>query len=76
MLLHSIAGVGTNEFPLPLEKLPDLASLVTPSEMRQIESFPSVLRLLVRGPRRARRLLVVQAKYYQGSEAAPRNRQR
>jgi hypothetical protein len=50
MLLHSICGVGTNAFPLPVEKMPDLAKLITPAEMTQVEAFPSVLRLLVHGP--------------------------
>jgi len=50
MLLHSICGVGTNCFPMTVEKLPALRKLLPPAEMIQIEAFPSVLRLLVHGP--------------------------
>jgi len=52
MLLHSIMGVGTNCFPMTIDKLPALRKLVPPDEMVQIEAFPSVLRLLVHGPLR------------------------
>jgi len=50
MLLHSICGVGTNCFPMGVEKLPALASLLEPEEMLHVEAFPTVLRLLVHGP--------------------------
>jgi len=47
LLLHSILGVGTNYFPMEAEKLPKLAELLTPFEMKHIEAFPSILRLLL-----------------------------
>mmetsp|Transcript_130523 Transcript_130523/g.325610 ORF Transcript_130523/g.325610 Transcript_130523/m.325610 type:complete len:330 (-) Transcript_130523:214-1203(-) len=47
LLLHSILGVGTNYFPMEAEKIPKLAELLTPFEMKHIESFPSILRLLL-----------------------------
>jgi len=50
MLLHSICGVGTNCFPMTLEKLPMLRTLLSTEDMAQIEAFPSILRLLVHGP--------------------------
>ncbi|GMI35473.1 hypothetical protein TeGR_g11674 [Tetraparma gracilis] len=50
MLMHSIIGVGTNEFPLDVSEIPNLGKLVTAHELRQIEAFPSILRLLVHGP--------------------------
>ena len=50
MLLHSIMGVGTNCFPMTLEKVPTLRALVSPEDFVQIEAFPSILRLLVHGP--------------------------
>jgi len=40
-------GVGTNFFPMNAEKIPKLKSLLTPFEFQHIESFPSILRLLV-----------------------------
>jgi hypothetical protein len=50
LLLHSILGVGTNCFPMGIEKLPMLQQLVAdPKEMIHIESFPSILRLLFHG---------------------------
>jgi len=49
LLLHSIMGVGTNCFPMGIEKLPELQKLVTPTEMAHIESFPSILRLIFHG---------------------------
>ena len=49
-LLHSICGVGTNANPMKIEKLPTLRTLLSDDEMAQIESFPSILRLLVHGP--------------------------
>ena len=50
LLLHSIMGVGTNCFPMGLEKLPTLRGLLRAEEFAQIEAFPSVLRLCVHGP--------------------------
>jgi len=50
MLLHSIMGVGTNCFPMTLDKVPTLRSLVSAEDMAQIEAFPSILRLLIHGP--------------------------
>ena len=50
MLLHSIMGVGTNCFPMGLDKVPTLQKLVSPEDFAQIEAFPSILRLLVHGP--------------------------
>uniref|UniRef100_A0A7S2QJ34 Uncharacterized protein n=1 Tax=Zooxanthella nutricula TaxID=1333877 RepID=A0A7S2QJ34_9DINO len=47
LLLHSILGVGTNIFPMEVGKLSQLSALVNETEMRHIEAFPSVLRLLV-----------------------------
>eukprot|EP00933_Yihiella_yeosuensis_P020781 TRINITY_DN1659_c0_g2_i4.p1 TRINITY_DN1659_c0_g2~~TRINITY_DN1659_c0_g2_i4.p1 ORF type:complete len:351 (-),score=56.43 TRINITY_DN1659_c0_g2_i4:170-1222(-) len=49
MLLHSILGVGTNFFPMKTEKIPMLQELVNPEEMKQIEAFPTLLRLLLQG---------------------------
>jgi len=47
LLLHSILGVGTNYFPMEAEKIPQLAELLTPFEMKHVEAFPSILRLLL-----------------------------
>lgn len=47
LLLHSILGVATNIFPMPVEKMPRLAELVTPDEMKHIGAFPTVLRLIL-----------------------------
>jgi hypothetical protein len=49
LFLHSIMGVGTNVFPMPHDKLPQLESLLTPFEFSHVEAFPSVLRLLAEG---------------------------
>lgn len=46
MLLHSILGTGTNTFAMAKEKIPHLKPLMTESEWRHVEAFPSVLRLL------------------------------
>jgi len=46
LFLHSIMGVGTNFFPMEMGQLPKLQGLVTEFEMRHIEAFPSILRLL------------------------------
>lgn len=50
LLLHSIMGVGTNYFPMQVDKVPALQSCVTDVEFRHIEAFPSILRLLYHGP--------------------------
>ncbi|CAE6914870.1 Tmod2 [Symbiodinium natans] len=50
MFLHSILGVGTNYFPMEKEKIPKLRELVNEVEMKHIEAFPSILRLLYHGP--------------------------
>jgi len=49
LLLHSILGVGTNYFPCTVDKIPILQNLLTPLEMRHVEAFPSILRLILRG---------------------------
>jgi len=51
MLLHSIMGVGTNSFPMTVDQIPRLKSLLDPNgrEFMHIEAFPSVLRLLMNG---------------------------
>ena len=46
LFLHSIMGVGTNFFPMRLDQRDTLAKMLTPFEMRHVEAFPSVLRLL------------------------------
>jgi len=46
LFLHSIMGVGTNYFPMEVEKVPKLKTLLTEFEFKHIEAFPSVLRLL------------------------------
>lgn len=50
LFLHSIMGVGTNCFPMALDKLPALRELVTPEEFAHIQAFPSMLRLLIHQP--------------------------
>lgn len=49
MLLHSILGTGTNTFAMEASKIPLLKELITDFEWRQVEAFPSVLRLLYDG---------------------------
>jgi len=46
LFLHSIMGVGTNFFPMKVEKVPKLKELLTDFEFKQIEAFPSMLRLI------------------------------
>jgi len=46
LYLHSIMGVGTNLFPMPMSKVGKLRALVSEFEMTHIEAFPSILRLL------------------------------
>jgi len=47
LFLHSIMGVGTNFFPMTVDLIPKLKTLVTELEYKQIEAFPSVLRLVL-----------------------------
>jgi len=47
LLIHSILGVGTNYFPMEAAKIPQLAALLTPHEMKHTEAFPSILRLIL-----------------------------
>ncbi len=49
MFLHSILGTGTNTFAMSADKIPALRPLMTPEVWRQVEAFPSVLRLLYAG---------------------------
>lgn len=49
MLLHSILGTGTNTFAMPATHIEELKTMLTPFEWRQIEAFPSLLRLLYHG---------------------------
>ncbi|CAJ1344891.1 unnamed protein product, partial [Effrenium voratum] len=46
LFLHSILGVGTNFFPMKVEKIPKLQSFLTEEEFKHIEAFPSILRLM------------------------------
>jgi hypothetical protein len=52
MLLHSILGTGTNTFAMTADKIPALRELMDPDVWKQVEAFPSVLRLLYAGPLR------------------------
>ena len=52
LFLHSILGTSTNTFAMPAGKIPALRQLMTPAEWKQVEAFPSVLRLLLVGPLR------------------------
>jgi len=47
LLLHSILGVGTNYFPMEAKKIPMLAQMLSPDEMKHVSAFPSILRLLL-----------------------------
>ena len=47
LLLHSIMGVGTNFFPMPVDKIPKLKKLCSAEDFKHIEAFPSVLRLVI-----------------------------
>lgn len=47
LLLHSIMGVATNIFPMEINKLDKLQSLVTDTELKHIQAFPSMLRLIL-----------------------------
>lgn len=49
MLLHSILGTGTNTFAMEASKIPALKALINDFEFRQVEAFPSILRLLYDG---------------------------
>ncbi len=46
MFLHSILGTGTNTFAMPASKIEPFKALVDDFAFRQIEAFPSLLRLL------------------------------
>lgn len=46
LFLHSIMGVGTNIFPMDVEKVPKLRGMLTDDEFLHIQAFPSMLRLL------------------------------
>src|SRR6185436_15541281 len=52
MFLHSILGTGTNTFAMTADKIPALRELMDPAVWKQVEAFPSVLRLLYAGPLR------------------------
>ncbi|WP_291010567.1 hypothetical protein [Hydrogenophaga sp.] len=45
-LLHSILGTATNTFAMDAGKIPKLKALLTDFEAIQVETFPSILRLL------------------------------
>ncbi len=45
-LLRSILGTATNTFAMEASKLPKLKALLTDFEAIQVETFPSILRLL------------------------------
>ncbi len=45
-LLHSILGTATNTFAMDAAKIPQLKGLLTDFEAVQVETFPSILRLL------------------------------
>ena len=46
LFIHSIMGVGTNIFPMAAEKIPMLASVLTPDEMDHVAAFPTILRII------------------------------
>eukprot|EP00164_Ancoracysta_twista_P000717 GFYU01000944.1.p1 GENE.GFYU01000944.1~~GFYU01000944.1.p1 ORF type:complete len:342 (-),score=132.12 GFYU01000944.1:61-1086(-) len=46
LFLHSIMGVGTNYFPMEVDKLPKLKTLLSDFEYEHIEAFPTILRLI------------------------------
>lgn len=46
LLLHSIMGVGTNFFPMTVDKEPQLKKLLSDQEFKQIQAFPSFVRLI------------------------------
>ncbi|MEL6547599.1 MAG: hypothetical protein AAFQ82_23450 [Myxococcota bacterium] len=48
-LLHSILGTATNLFPMDVEKLPKLQALLSDFEAKQVDAFPSMLRLFYDG---------------------------
>lgn len=48
LLLHSVLGVGTNFFPCSVDKVSKLEALLTPTEFTHVQSFPSILRLILR----------------------------
>lgn len=60
MLLHSILGTGTNTFAMEASKIPQLKTHIDDFVWRQVEAFPSVLRLLYQGSLRKELLENVQ----------------
>lgn len=46
LFLHSIMGVGTNVFPMTVDKEPTLRSMLNSDEYLHVQVFPSILRLL------------------------------
>merc|ERR1712194_184987 len=46
LFLHSIMGVATNKFPMGVELIPELKSLLSTEEFSYVEAFPSILRLI------------------------------
>ena len=46
LLLHSVLGTGTNTFAMTADKIPALQALLSEADWRQVQAFPSVLRLL------------------------------
>jgi hypothetical protein len=46
LFLHSIMGVGSNVFPMSVDKEPKLRAMLTDEEYVHIQAFPSMLRLL------------------------------
>lgn len=46
LFLHSIMGVGTNVFPMTVDKEPKLRAMLTDEEYLHVQAFPSMLRLL------------------------------
>lgn len=60
MLLHSILGTGTNTFAMDVSKIPRLKMHIDDFVWRQVEAFPSVLRLLYDGALRRELLANVE----------------
>lgn len=60
MLLHSILGTGTNTFAMDVSKIPRLRMHIDDFVWRQVEAFPSVLRLLYDGALRRELLANVE----------------
>lgn len=51
--LHSILGTGTNTFAMQASKIPQLQELMSHEDWKQVEAFPTLLRLLYAGDLRA-----------------------